>query len=499
MKEVKFTVDELRKFIDIFQELDLDHIMFSDKNVELNEEKYKPAKPYSNTRILQIFKVLKERDPNGALKYQKQDGKTVKSTFKEICNAIAKKGISFEVLKNIIEINEEDSDTVYVNSFKRFESLKDIDFQNAPLDILDIYVDLIHFKVGQTKSKKAILKNFKLSIPSGFPEKYRSVVETFKESKEWYEQIKNIINSLLSDKEASTLIAMLAITSGQSYLARNLQTGIDFYLGYEEDLKKNNKLLKEFFGDFLANVKGLKGIKKILSKIEAGETVDDNWKEEYVKLNTYRYIKDRSYTHVPSLVTFCNYILTKSDGYITKKELIKVLESSIKQGGKLVKGYVLGGYKIFNFCLNLLTGGENYKFNVENTGFEHIPVTLDTWMIKFFFIDLAEDDPEEVFISPQELKTLKERIFGNTANLYTYMHRKLVAWSKQLPGLQPEELQAILWVYIYCKDKKIEGKEYSFLSVLNESLSSTEKKIEEGIDELKRVYDMLKKIEDAAK
>jgi hypothetical protein len=498
MKTVDFTVDELRKFIDIFQELGLDHIMFSDSDVKLNEEVI-PAKPYSDKNIIQIFKVLKKRDPEGASEYIDEKTGKIKSAFKGICNGIAKKGISFGVLKNIIEINEEDSESVYVNSFSRFDSLRNIDFQDAPLEILDIYVDLIHYKVGETKSKKAILKNFKLSIPSNFPEKYNNVVEAFKESKTWYEQIKNTINSILSDKEASTLIAMLGITSAQKKLPVNLETGIDFYLSYENDLKNNNKLLKEFFGVFLKNYKNLKPIKKELPSIESGEKIDKNWKDDYTKLETYRYIKFRSYTDIPSLTSLCNHLLTTSDGYISKKDLIKVLESSIKKGGKLVDNYIIGGYKIFNFCLNLLTGGENYKFNVENTGFEHIPVTLDTWMIKFFFIDLSEDDPESIFISPKELKRIKMDVFANTANLYTYMHRKLVSWSNQIKDLKPEELQAVLWVYIYCKDNNMEGKEYSFLSVLDESLKSTEEKIDEGTKELQRVYDMLKKIEAAAK
>lgn len=522
MEKQSLNLKQLNLLVDIFKALDLPQISFVKNSKKITEEAI--PNEYSEAEIGYLIKYFK-KSPD-FFSYVKQDGFTPKVGLLRLLDNLREDGYSYRSLRKYIKSEN-------IKRFGDLQSLllKNLNFITSPIELLDRKIKrlIATIKIGPEKNKvDKYIPGIQLLIPTEFPEKYREVLDEFKESAKWYNDIREIIESILEDEESSTLLAIIAITSAQNALANNILLGIDFYLSYKDDIQNRNQLFKKFFFDFIPAATtyikqtnpqlGMSSLKSFLpyfsenfekfeKYLQKDEGEDDKksksikrtsqiimtdvWDEDFTNLKLFQHFLKASESHIPSLYRFCKAMIETSNGFMRKDKLISILKDTLKSTGALKGDFLIGKYKIFNFALNLLTGGKNFSFDINNSGIDYIPATIDTWMIRLFYQDLPEK--EKHIMSNEDLSAIKLKVFGNTYNLYSYMHRKLNTWASQL-DMHPEELQAILWVYIYCKHNNKQGKEYSFLSVLDESLEKVKATINNEQKYLAETKDFLSKL-----
>jgi len=94
---------------------------------------------------------------------------------------------------------------------------------------------------------------------------------------------------------------------------------------------------------------------------------------------------------------------------------------------------MMGGFKIFNFVLNLL----DPDASVGESGVDWVPVTIDSWMIYFFY--------PQIFAMDKKAKDkAKSGIFGGYKK-YVYLS-KIIQEQAAKFNMKPHQLQALLWI-----------------------------------------------------
>jgi hypothetical protein len=113
----------------------------------------------------------------------------------------------------------------------------------------------------------------------------------------------------------------------------------------------------------------------------------------------------------------------------TREEVVTKLRSFWTPKGTLKKESTVSAEKVFSFTLNLLdpTYESLKEFN---------PVTIDTWMLLYFYPHLSKDEREALI---------------QKAGAYTFMSRKIQELAKKL-NLKALELQAMIWVAMIRKE-----------------------------------------------
>lgn len=427
------------------------------------------------------------------------------------------------------------------------EYLKALKSQMFDVTIKEPYIN----KKGEEdeRSIKVKIKGAYLIIPDEIPDNVKTLVEEFKESRYWYKTFKDVMYKTFSDEDGTFLLACLAITSGATALPTNIALAVDYFVAYRHDLKNNRKLLTDFYSflndhiqnseykakftskkdetpkkynklnaDFPDNKKfvglvknkqtdgedkrfhklPLGDIKFYLKLYKNGILKKSSYKTEFEDLWTYKHFSENANQHAPGLHTLTTKLLDYKSGKINKENLINLMKEDLSEFGTLADSPLIGSYKIYNFAISLLTGGESFSIglnkNVKGAGSDSLdwmPFTIDTHMLKFFYPHLTKD----------EISAVKSKNFGNVFGVYSYISSIGQKWAKQV-GLEPAELQAVLWVAAFngrnikntSKKSDVQDIPYAFEDQITESMEVAIKQFNEDQELYKVTIDTIKKI-----
>ena len=308
------------------------------------------------------------------------------------------------------------------------------------------------------------------------------IIVEYKESAKWYRQINKAVLDVLSESDGTLLLGMIAVFSAKTFFGSNVDYAIEAYVAVKDDIENNTKLLLEFF-NFLDNEniiapKDRKSIKKVLIAFKK--------QNKYTQFNTlefHKYFVDRGTldSHLYATNRLCRYYI-QNNGKISPKSLAKLIANSLELTGDISKDpkNITSGYKILNFTLNLLQ--PDMVIDVDGKA-EWSPVTVDSWMIYFFY-------PDSYKLVNAEKQSFKGKIFSSYKK-YTYLG-KIVQEHAEKFGLKPYELQSIIWISIM-KKLKPNSTANTFGNVLEIKKEKLKKKNRESSD----VYKLVEKLRSA--
>jgi hypothetical protein len=147
----------------------------------------------------------------------------------------------------------------------------------------------------------------------------------------------------------------------------------------------------------------------------------------------------------------------------SKEDVINELQQYWKQTGELDKSNTpISAEKVFSFTLNLLD--PNYE-SLKRWN----PVTIDTWMLQFFYPDLKKEERESLLNKP---------------GVYVYLARKVEELAKTVKTSDGQtvnalQMQAMIWVAIIRKVEKNPNYSVTFDQAVNAKVNSIKTKEEE--------------------
>jgi hypothetical protein len=264
-------------------------------------------------------------------------------------------------------------------------------------------------------------------------------------AKKWYEEMNQKILSAMDESDGCLFLILLGIFASFSRLSDNFKLASQVYTGIKRDLS-----------DPKTEAQLLRMIQ--MSSTELYQSIKQ--RGEFKNLATVKgMIKGNKSlpTVLPNILRTLK--LYKAKGYnFQKTDLAKELGKHIKSDtGALMDTKVISSEKILSFCLNLLD--PTYK---TETGW--MPVTMDIWMATFFYPHLNTEE--------------KRKILAKNSN-YQYLSKKTHDLAEKF-GMEPLEIQAILWVGTIRKKK---GDAY--LSTFDQAIEHNLNKFKIKVDEMK--------------
>jgi hypothetical protein len=451
--EISLTPEEFHQLDDIISQVggDLDPFIASDTDGineadddlsgKLNYEKMpiKSLEKHIQSKFdLDVKKdiVKKVIDKHGSVK------------FKQLVNTKA---------KDMTPEEKQEYGKLYSDFIKKYESEIEQEFVNAK------------------RNKKISIK-----IDKRVVEETKSFISDMEEYKDWYLNINKKIINEFGDSDGTLFLILLAISSPRNKLQDNLRIASKIYAAIKVDEK--NKISRAAL-DKILNGKSQESLSKTFSrarKESAKEVAKSEGQSDVLKvlnkpmadlnneetkiyldfMNTYGnkvYLKtketlssvDEDIVHSrlfdvlsqPGMGMVSTYMANlirvlkdyTSNGFtFSRQEVVTKLRQFWTPSGTLQKQKTpISAEKVFSFTLNLLD--PTYE-----TLQEWNPVTIDTWMLLYFY--------------PHLLKKERESLLQK-AGTYTLISRRIQELSKKL-GLKPLELQAMIWVAIIRKETK---------------------------------------------
>ena len=285
-----------------------------------------------------------------------------------------------------------------------------------------------------------------LPVPTEVIKSIPIIIEKFKESGAWYEEINKAIYSITTESMGSLYLGLLATTSAQEHFDKNIKNSIKLFTAVKDDIDNNPKLLYKLI-DLIRN-KFSNSLFSLSKYVEStNDPVQNTAMYKFIKKVQPRPNKMYGATRI------IKYYMDNGNS-ITKSGLVKIIQAALnpKTGKINPKNKFIGSYKILNFALNLLDP------NYTPDDLSIVPATIDTHMILFFYPFITE-------YSAVDRKKFKTDVFSNTARKYTYIQRSINELAKGV-NMTPNQLQAILWIAsIQQQGISIEGKDLP--SVIN--------------------------------
>lgn len=346
-----------------------------------------------------------------------------------------------------------------------------------------IQVDLDEKKVvpDYTKMSTKELEDLDvvLKIDQSIMDSVDELIEKGNQAKYWYKEMNEKIREAFGESDGTLFLVLLAIFSAGTPLQKNLELAAQTYQGIKRDL--SDPKTREFFEVFIALPKAKAfeitfepPTKAQINKfIKKGKPVPELVKKEKIAAQFHQLATVRGMVKGNLGVgkNFSNLmrilgLYKKSNYSFDRKTVVDEISKHLLPSGALDKSTLVSAEKIFSFTLNLLD--PNYKFE---GGW--LPVTMDTWMAAFFYPSLG--------------KTQQKSLLAKTPN-YVYM-AKLTQDIAAKYGMEPVEMQAIIWVGIL---KKTKGENYNttFDNAIDKSLTKLDVKIED----LKKMNNFLSKV-----
>lgn len=302
------------------------------------------------------------------------------------------------------------------------------------------------------------------------------IIELGKQTKTWYETINEKVLDAFSESDGVLFLILFAIFSPRNDLTTNLEMAALAYAGIkrDEESPENLELLLKFAD--LPTKDAVKIIETQYYKKNAAKAAKLNkdakaepTATDFLQLNFVQKISQKYGvygTYFPNLFRMLKLWKAKNFTF-TKKDAIAELSKHFNPSGALSDDTVLSAQKVFSFALNLLD--PNYTME---GGW--VPVTIDTWMMAFFYPDLSKEQ--------------REKILGGKYKQYTYLAKVTQELAGRY-GMTPVEMQAAIWVG---KIRKEKGDNYitTFESAINTNLKKFDKKIQ-SFEKMDRVMEAI--------
>lgn len=201
-----------------------------------------------------------------------------------------------------------------------------------------------------------------------------------------------------------------------------------------------------------------------------------------------------SYYTIPTLYTgnLMKIIRQYLSGKFQRTFIVDLMKNSWDGIKKFnAKGKLVSGAKVFSFTLNLLD--PTYELLKDWS-----PITVDTWMLAFFFPSLKKKEQEAMLKIPDaytdlQQVTLKLTDVYNNMREKAYNERKKIAKRNREPftenfvkynGLQ---FQAVVWCAAIANSKRGANYTYTFEQGVEQVLQSTMAKMKEKLDDTREV------------
>ena len=386
------------------------------------------------------------------------------------------------------------------------------------------YSDFItHYAEELEKKLKKEKNKIKVAIDPSILEKTKEYVTQGSEALNWYHDVHDSIMEQFGESNGTLFLILLAILSPRNKLGDNLEFAAKIYAAIQEDINDpvSIKALQELFSSEnpsditkivsnpkrevrkqYANKYGNNTVKQAVEKWDRGEALNKKEKTEYdtffqeygkqiydTTLDVMKNINPRvvdtrlfkvlAHNKMGMISNYGKNLMQVLNQYIkngfkfSKTQIIQQLESHWSETGVLDKTTTpISAEKVFSFTLNLLDPRYSTlkKWN---------PVTIDTWMLNFFY--------------PELVKTEREKLL-NVPGVYVYLSRQIDNMANQIKTsdgkkINALQLQAIIWVSIIKETKK---NDPNYATKFEDAIA---KKIEEmGIieDNIKQIDDFFK-------
>lgn len=442
--EYQFTPDQYHELEDLILQAggDLEPFIDSDSDGDINE-----AEDYQTMPIASLEKLIQS--------------KLDKDIYKKIVNNIVKSKGS-DRLKQLSSMKFKD------RSGEENIELKKLEDEFLKKNSSEIERE---FK-AQKQSKKITIK-----INKNVLEETKIFIKDMNEFRDWYYNINKKIMDEFGDSDGVLFLILLAILSPRNRLNDNLKFASQLYVALKTDeenhiskaalnkiltTKKQESIISMVVDsrknamlsliDKKKNPELMAVMSKPITSLDSKEQklytdfISANKKAIYDKTKEYMGEVDSDVAHSvlfdalsqPGMGMISSYmpnLLRVMRDYVnngfmfSREEVVTKLRSFWTPKGTLKKEATISAEKVFSFTLNLLdpTYETLQEFN---------PVTIDTWMLLYFYPHLSKDEREALI---------------QKAGAYTFMSRKIQQLAKKL-NLKPLELQAMIWVAMIRKE-----------------------------------------------
>lgn len=359
--------------------------------------------------------------------------------------------------------------------------------------------------VGDTKHTITV------AIDKGILDTVQDFIKEGEDALNWYNTINERILKEFGESDGTLFLILFAILSPRNKLQDNLDYAAKLYAAVKKDVstpesaralksllksdktpaqivkmvtqsKKDarNFFVKEYGSSELPGIFKKWDSAKSLNKKETA--IKDAFMEKYgkdiynkvielmgevdpniIKTNVFRRI---AHTGMGMLSTYGNNLMKTLKLYadkgfqFSKEDVISELQQYWKETGELDKSKTpISAEKVFSFTLNLLD--PNYE-SLKRWN----PVTIDTWMLQFFYPELKKEERESLLNKP---------------GVYVYLARKVEELARSVKTSEGQtvnalQMQAMIWVAIIRKVEKNPNYSVTFDQAVNTKVNGIKKK-----------------------
>ncbi len=375
---------------------------------------------------------------------------------------------------------------------------------------LSTYKKFIETQMGKIQKKlKKERSTIKVAIDPTIIEKTKEYITQSSDALNWYHDVHDSVMEQFGESEGTLFLILLAILSPRNKLSDNLELASKIYVAVQEDISDSESLnaLKNLFKNKntdeivklitspkrqvrrdYAKTHGDSKLVAVVDKYDKGISLNKSEKEMYdtffekhgkniynatldvMKSSDENIINTRvfrliAHAGMGMLSTYGKNLVQVLERFVdngmvfSKTETIQELEKYWSETGVLDKqGTPISAEKVFSFTLNLLDPRYETlkKWN---------PVTIDTWMLLFFYPDLKKAERENLLKVPGVYVYLSRQIENMASQIKT-------ADGKSINALQ---LQALIWVSII-KEVNKNNPNYAtkFEDVINKKIENIE-------------------------
>lgn len=338
----------------------------------------------------------------------------------------------------------------YVFSFDELKGLQQV-FKAFDANVVNLvqrsikeaFMDRI---VDPEKKQKLYERNYLIKVDPDLLDSVEQFVQEGLELKNWYHTMSDTVFDSLGESDGCLFLMLLASTSPQNMLTKNLIEASQVFIAFKKDFKNNREQLEEFI---------------MSDKNKADAILDDllhNFGDLYLHREAFfgNSPLDVATSKVKNIKNTCELYLI-NNGNVTKEDALEYITTGIDTDAKykkdiLKKDAPIRALKVLNFAVNLIE--PDYKFNND-----WYAVTIDTWMIRFFY----------PYMGGQEFEKTRSGIFRSPDRYFDLVD--LISDKAKELGMEPNQLQASIWV----SKLKSEGKNVtSFQKTIEKKISEME-------------------------
>lgn len=270
------------------------------------------------------------------------------------------------------------------------------------------------------KKKKLYERNYLVKVDPEVLDSVEEFVQEGLELKNWYHDMSQTVFNSLGESDGCLYLMLLASTSPQNMLTKNLIEASQIFVAFKKDWKNNRERLKEFIMSDKNKADGI--LDDLLHNFEDLHMFDSFYGNAPI---------DIARSKIKNVKNTCElYII--NNGNVTKEDALEYITSGVDTEAQYKKDIFkkdapVRALKVMNFAVNLIE--PDYKFNND-----WYAVTIDTWMIRFFY----------PYMEGEKFEKTRSGIF-RAPDRYFDLVSLITEKAKEI-GMEPNQLQASICV-----------------------------------------------------